>query len=61
MDLDKELDIGNKTMVYPDGVDGGIRTLKLSPTDFKSVVYAVPPHRRVRICQQCDLILGSYI
>ncbi len=26
------------------GADGEIRTLKLSPADFKSAVYAVPPH-----------------
>ena len=28
------------------GAAGGIRTLKLSPADFKSAVYAVPPRPR---------------
>ena len=27
-----------------ESADGEIRTLKLSPADFKSAVYAVPPH-----------------
>ena len=29
-----------------ESADGEIRTLKLSPADFKSAVYAVPPHLR---------------
>ncbi len=31
------------------GANGGIRTPKLSPADFKSAVYAVPPHSQLKI------------
>lgn len=33
----------NTSMISYIGAAGGIRTLKLSPADFKSAVYAVPP------------------
>lgn len=36
------------------GANGGIRTPRLSPADFKSAVYAVPPHSQLYSLQSAE-------